>query len=34
MANKEEQGRIVHWSGRENKIINEINKGEKGLIDR
>ena len=34
MANKEEQGRIVHRGGRENKIIDEINKGEKGLIDR
>ena len=28
------QGRIVHRSGKENKIINKINKGEKGLKDK
>ena len=28
------QGRIVHWSGKENKIIYQINKAEKDLIDR
>ena len=27
------QGRIVHRSGKENKIIYKINKGEKGLIN-
>ena len=28
------QGLIVHRSGKENKIIYKINKGEKGLKDR
>ena len=28
------QGRIVHRNGKENKIVYEICKGEKGLIDR
>ena len=32
--NNKKQGRIVHRSGKENKIIYKINKGEKGLIDR
>ena len=30
----EKQWRIVHRSGKENKIIYKIDKGEKGLIDR
>ena len=30
---EKKQGRIVHRSGKENKIIYKINKGEKGLIN-
>ena len=33
-AIKRQQGRIIHRSGKENKIIYKINEDEKGLIDR